>query len=103
MELDGKKIQRAPTHFFIAFNPKTSDEFIFDATYTQFIEGSAKLQLNPILLKKTSEINTVFKTHPKNLRINVPYDEYAGKYDPAEIAELIYSTGRFAKNRTSHE
>lgn len=96
-----QKIQRSPTHFFIAFNPGTSNEFILDATYSQFIADAKKLGLNPVFIGKTTELAKIFEKHSENLRVEVPFDEHTGKYDPQEVAELIYSFGRYSKNRKS--
>jgi hypothetical protein len=101
--IDGKKVMRSPTHFFIAFNPRTEDEIVLDATYAQFIVDAQGLGLNPILVQKTSEIKHTFSRYRSRIRTETEGDNYIGRYDPKEAAELIYSTGIFKKNRTSFE
>jgi len=101
--IDRKKVMRSPTHFFIAFNPKTTDEIILDVTYGQFILGAESLALDPILLAKTSEIENIFSKYKSRIRIKTSSDDFIGRYDPQEATELIYSTGRFSKNRTSFD
>jgi hypothetical protein len=96
-----QKIQRSPTHFFIAFNSGTSNEFILDATYSQFIADAKKLGLNPVFIGKPTELAKIFAKYSANLRVEVPFDEHTGKYDPQEVAELVYSFGRYSKNRKS--
>lgn len=102
-KVDGKHILRSPTHFFIAFNPRTPDEIILDPTYAQFISGAEQYGLDPILIAKTSDIQKVYAQLKGRIRTQLEADDFIGRYDPQEAAELIYSTGAFSKNRTSFE
>lgn len=99
--IEDNKIIRSPIHFFIAFNHETDNEIILDPTYGQFFEGAEKLGLPRVLVAKTSDIKEIFANHAAHLRVEVPVDELKGKYNPKEVAELLYSTGQFSKFRTS--
>lgn len=104
LNVSGRRILRSPTHFFIAFNPGTPQEILLDATYGQFIEGAEKLSNLPLMLvSPTAEIKPFFAKYKKLLRVETHEDEHTGLYDTDEWAEMIYSTGRFSKNRKSYQ
>lgn len=99
----GKSVQRSPTHFFVAINPGSADEIILDPTYGQFIAGAERLKLTPILVAQRDEVIRVYRRYVRSLRLNVFFDEHMGLYDPREVAEMIYSFGRYSSSRTSLE
>ncbi len=101
LDVEGQKVQRSPTHFFIAFNPNTPEEIIFDPTYGQFISEASSMNLPKVLVEKSSEIHRVYSRYAKNLRVEIVGDESLGKYNPKQVSEALYSSGQFAKNRTS--
>ena len=103
VDVDGQQVQRSPTHFFIAFNPNTPEEIIFDPTYGQFFLDSEKMGIPKVLVEKTSEIHRVYSRYSKVLRVETLGDESTGKYNAQQVSDLIYSTGKFKANRTSLE
>lgn len=99
----GKSVQRSPTHFFVAINPGSAGEIILDPTYGQFIAGAERLNLTPILIAERDEVIRVYRRYVRSLRLNVFFDEHMGLYDPREVAEMIYSFGRYSSSRSSLE
>lgn len=59
------------------------------------------MNLPKVLVEKLSEIHRVYSRHAKNLRVEIVGDESLGKYNPKQVSDALYSTGQFAKNRTS--
>jgi hypothetical protein len=101
LDVDGQQVQRSPTHFFIAFNPNTPEEIILDPTYGQFFNDSEKMGIPKVLVEKTSEIHRVYARYSKVLRVETTGDELTGKYNPQQVSDMIYSTGKFKAHRTS--
>ncbi|MEY2987345.1 MAG: hypothetical protein RJB13_866 [Pseudomonadota bacterium] len=59
-KVNGKSVQRTPTHFFLAVNPDSADEIIIDPTYGQFFAEAERLDLRPVLVATKEEVFAVY-------------------------------------------
>ncbi|NBW80946.1 hypothetical protein EBR21_04250 [bacterium] len=89
-----------PAQISLEFQPKSESSGMNSAQKTVLpLIVSSKTHKNSITSRPTFNVTQV--SLRRYLRVEVPFDEHTGKYDPQEVAELIYSFGRYAKNRKS--
>jgi hypothetical protein len=93
--------QRVPGkfHAFVTVG-NGPDAIVVDGSAQQFFGAKeTRADLPEVLVGRMSDIEELFKRHPKDLSLELDGDPHKGRYQPEQLARFVYGSGPFAAAR----
>jgi hypothetical protein len=98
LRVDGQRVP-GKFHGFVTIG-SGPDALVVDGSAQQFF-GAKEMRrdLPEVFVGRMSDIEELFKSHPKDLSLELDGDPHKGRYQPEELARFVYGGGPYAAAR----